>query len=87
MSVYKMNTARGSYTIQEAAAVLCSKWIQQGLRNNGREDIMCLDDRPEVQRWIRDAIMVEVGRLMQKIGTDQEIQNKIFQEMLDGDSV
>jgi hypothetical protein len=81
MSIYKMQTEMGSYTLKEAAAVLCAKWIKQSMETVGPDDLAALDSREFMQNAIRDAVIVEVGRFMQASGLDQDEQNSTFKRL------
>ena len=83
MSVYKLMTENGSRTIKEATALLAAKYLQQGIRHSSKEDLQCLDPRPEVQRMILDALIVEVGKYTGLTDMTQDQQNQIFGDLRD----
>jgi hypothetical protein len=83
MSIYKLETEVGSYLPKEAAAMLMAKWIQQGIKTTGKVDIEVLDTRNFMQKAIRDAVIVELGKFMQTSGLSQDFQNEAFKELFD----
>jgi hypothetical protein len=81
MSIYKFTTEMGSYTIAEAASMLIAKWIKEAMQTDGQDDLAAMDSRETMQNFIRDAIIVELGKYMQASGVDQDGQNYIFKEL------